>query len=99
MAAQQVQDPSAAQAEPQDDGGYTIEIDVTSDGQISVSVETDGQEDAEQQGGGEDEGNAMPAKNIKDALTIALAIFKANGQMPAPDTSDSDFNEGFGGNG
>lgn len=41
------------------------------------------------------EGSAMPAKNIKEALTMALEIFKNNGQAAEPDTSDTDFTSGY----
>lgn len=43
------------------------------------------------------DGAAMPAKTIKEALTMALEIFKNNGQSPSADTSDSDFSSGYSG--
>lgn len=43
------------------------------------------------------EGSAQPAKTIKEALTMALEIFKNNGQAPSADTSDSDFSSGYSG--
>lgn len=43
------------------------------------------------------EGAAQPAKNIKDALVMALEIYKNNGASPGVDDSDSQFQSGFGG--
>ncbi len=50
---------------------------------------------------GSDDGSATavamtPARNIKDALTQALEIYKNNGQVSAS-SGDADFNAGFGG--
>ncbi len=75
------------------DGSYEICIKVTADGQLSVGVES---ADAEaQEGGADDDSGYAPAKNIKDALTKALEIFKNNGQMSTTDP-DADFQAGFG---
>lgn len=87
-----MQDPSADTS--QDDGsagvGFVIEITCTADGKISVGIETADQKNAE-------EGAAQPAKNIKDALVLALQIYKNNGEMPEADDSDSQFSQGYGG--
>jgi membrane protease subunit (stomatin/prohibitin family) len=81
-------------------GGYTIEITVTADGQISVGVESADQESAEESGGAsggaDTDSGAVPAKSIKDALTMALQIYKSNGQAPQADTSDQDIDAGYG---
>lgn len=84
-------DPSA-----EAEGGYTIEIAVSGDDSMTVSVESAGQEGAES--GMAEASEGVPAKSIKDALTMALAIYKSNGQMPQGESDqDASFNEGFGG--
>lgn len=99
-------DPSAEAADPSAGGGYTIEISVMADGKISVGCESASEENAEESGGGEaseaggePSGEAQPCKGIKDALIMALEIFKNNGEMPAPDDSDEQFASGYGGSG
>ncbi|MCY1166641.1 hypothetical protein D9M73_65870 [compost metagenome] len=74
---------------PEDDGSYEICIRVSADGRLSVGVEKGS---AEEQG--EDESAYRPAENIKDALTKALDIFKADGKSEAADDA---FNAGFSG--
>lgn len=90
---------------------YVIEITVTADGMISVGVESADEESQEEGGEGAEagpgadadeaaepaEGAAQPAKSIKEALTMALEIFKNNGQAASADTSDSDFSSGYSG--
>jgi hypothetical protein len=71
--------PAAAEAPEQ--AGYCIQIHVSVDNKLSVGVESDAQEAAEQPGA---EAAAMsPAQNIKDALTQALQIYKAGGKPDA----------------
>lgn len=74
---------------PEDDGSYEICIRVSGDGSLSVGVEKGS---AEEQG--EDESAYKPAENIKDALTKALEIFRADGKSEAADDA---FNAGFSG--
>ena len=83
--------------------GYTIEVTVTGDGQISVGVESADEENAEESGGDQAEtgdqesAEAKPFKNIKDALTYALQIYKNDGEPPEDDaTSESAFQSGYG---
>lgn len=71
------------------DGSYEICIRVYSDGKLAVGVESGG---AEEQG----ESNYKPAESIKDALTKALEIYKADGKGEAADDA---FNAGFSGMG
>lgn len=81
-----------------DDSGYVIQIRVSGDGKLSVSVENErgeapesaeGPEGAEGSGADPSENEDaemspdMPAKDIKAALTMALAIFKADGDASA----------------
>jgi hypothetical protein len=73
-------------------GGYCIEIHVKPDGSLSVSTEPENEEYAED-GGQQDMGK--PAANIKEALTMALEIFKADGQMPDDGGADADLDAGF----
>jgi hypothetical protein len=84
--------------------GYTIEITVTGDGKISVGVESADEENAEESGAGGDQGEsadqesaeAKPFKNIKDALTYALQIYKNDGEAPEDDGASEDaFQSGF----
>ena len=78
---------TGATSSTDDTGGasYTIEISVTPDG-ISVGVESADQENAEQGAAGAAGGAggeaATPVKSIKEALTLALEIYRADGEMP-----------------
>jgi hypothetical protein len=88
-------DPSfgAAPEAETDDGGYVIEIKVDGQGKISVCVENEAGGAPEGVDGGmappENEDAEMsqyqPAANIKEALTMALDIFKANGKAAPGD--------------
>lgn len=93
---QETPDPAMAQADD-DAGSYTIEIEVSADGSMTVSVETAAQEGAEQPGADEsaDEAQSRPASSIKEALTIALEIFKADGKMPQAGADEQAFNAGY----
>lgn len=96
-AADPSQDPNAAPAEAQ---GYTICLHVGPGGELSVGLDDDDSENeatedpnADPAGGESAEGSNMrPAKDIKDALTQILAIYKADGQASA----DAQFDAGFG---
>jgi len=84
-------------------GGYEICIAVDAQGGITVSVENAADEAAENAAPGPDGSPApaepaapTPAKNIKEALTIALEIYKNNGEM-SENSDDADFASGFGG--
>lgn len=92
------QEGAAMEAAPEE-AGYTICIRVGADGSLSVGVENEAAEAAEPAAPGAPEGEAdeyasfRPAKDIKDALTQALAIYKADGQA----TADAQFDAGFSG--
>lgn len=77
--------------------GYTIEIAVSADGKISVGCESAAAEGAEAGAEGAPEAAmaTQPAKDIKDALVIALGIYKNNGEMPEADDSDAQFASGY----
>lgn len=67
-------------APPADDGSYRIVIDVIPDGTFLVGKD------------GDEEG-MRPADSIKQALTHALEIFRADGQASA----EAQFDAGFAG--
>ena len=89
------------------DGQISVGVESSSEeaqeesGEGAAAAPAEGADPAEGAEGAEGaepaEGAAMPAKNIKEALTMALEIFKNNGQAPAADTSDSDFSSGYSG--
>ena len=103
------QDPTGGgddtQTGAQGDGAYVIEIRVSANKEITVCVESGSEEDAEEQGGdagGDPDGgdygasgddNSVPVKSIKEGLTLALEIFKNDGQMPQQ--ADDQFQQGF----
>ena len=95
----------AEAAAPEDQApGYVIEIHVSGDGSITVGCESDSEESAEAAPGAEGaEGEAYepmegkPAKNIKEALTIALDIFRNDGKAGSGMNAQDEMNEGFNG--
>lgn len=110
MAASGAQDPEDAQDggadESQEQGGYVIMIHVDGSGKLSVGVESDQEEAAEgetpgdgselqEQQQGQSDDDMVPCSSIKEALTTALEIYKADGQMPAE--ADDNFQQGFSG--
>jgi hypothetical protein len=64
--------------------GYLILIHCDADGNLSVGTETDAEEAQEQPG--EEAADMQPAKDIKDALTQALQIYKQDGKKDATAT-------------
>jgi hypothetical protein len=72
-------------SEAQDDGSYTICIHVAADGALSVGLEQEAADPADEYAG------LKPAEDIKDALTQALAIYKQDGKA----TAESQFDAGF----
>lgn len=79
MMAKQPMAPMAEEEQMPGNAGYTIQIMVAPSGELSVGVDDDMQ----------------PAGSIKEALTIAMEIYKADGVMPEPDQSDMQFAEGY----
>jgi hypothetical protein len=89
------------------DGSYVIEIRVSANKEITVCVESGSEEDEEEQGGqggagGDPDGgdygasgddNSVPVKSIKEALTLALEVFRNDGQLPQ--AADDQFQQGF----
>jgi hypothetical protein len=70
--------------------GYCIEIQVGSDGKITVGVEP---AEAEAQEGSEPKGS--PVANIKEALQVAMDIYKNGGQVMDANAGEADFASGF----
>jgi len=85
-----VADPAMGQEAP---GGYEICIRVSPDGELSVGVEGDQAEAME--GAKPAETGYQPAKNAKDALTMALFAIKNGGQLPDMAKQNAAFDEGF----
>lgn len=94
-------DDDTGMAQPKDDGSYCIEIRVGSDKQITVSVDrgaggpdagADMDDDAAEYDES-DQADGVPCKSVKEALTLALEIYRANGEMPQ--AADEDFQQGF----
>lgn len=92
--AAQAQSAAPEAADNTGESGYCIEIHVKGDGTISVGVESEADESAEDQGG-EPAENEMPVKSIKDALSMALDIFKSGGQMQAPGSDMEQMSAGY----
>ena len=65
--------------------GYCVEIHVTPDGQISVTVEPKSAEDAE---GAHDESEAQPVSSAREAAKLVVEIINAGGAMK--DTAEED---------
>ena len=78
--------------EAQQTAGYEICIKVGTDGAISVGVMPDGAETGE----AGDPTALSPAKNIKEALSVALDIFNNAGQIPDAAGGNEEFDAGFG---
>lgn len=85
--------------------GYEICIRVGGDGKLSVGVES-GQAEATEAAPGmepgatpmpeEAGGQYMPVESIKEALTMALDIYRADGQMPGDGgMADAEFDAGY----
>ncbi len=88
------------------DKGYTICIVVDANGQIAVGVlpgtdaDGDGDDDTAQgaQGAAPDgDHDFAPAKNIKEALTVALDIYRNDGEMSEMTNGEDDMAAGFSG--
>lgn len=69
--------------------GYTICIHVDAQGDLSVGVTPASADDGDAD---DDTSDYKPASTIKDALTDALEIYKANGQQS---DADGDMDAGF----
>lgn len=69
----------------QESGGYTICITVAPDGSMSVGVESEAYEAAEE-AGAQDAGMTKPAEqpvaSIEEALAMVKQIYRSNGQAP-----------------
>lgn len=76
--------------------GYEICIRVDGQGKLAVGVESNAQEAAEANGQMEPSAEYTPVESIKEALTMALDIYRADGQMAGDGGQDSaEFEAGF----
>jgi len=84
------------EGEENDNGiDYCIEIRVMKTGQVLVGVESGEQEAQEEQNNGQED-ELTPAKSIKEALSMALDIFKSGGEMPDMQGGMDQMNAGYG---
>ena len=72
--------------------GFRVYIDVTAGGELTVGVENL----PEPMGDGmEADPDSQPVENIKEALTLALDLYRARGDTGAMMSSDESFASGF----
>jgi len=69
---------------PAEEAGYTLCINVSPDGKLAFGVEREGMEPT-----------YKPAESIKDALTMALEAYKADGQAGDDGMADQEFSAGY----
>jgi hypothetical protein len=74
--------------------GFSVELYVGADGQMSINVES-AAEEADQHGGDPMEGGT-PVAGLKEAIQMIMDIVKNNGKMTDPAEGDAEFSEGFG---
>lgn len=87
----QAADPMA-EAPPEAETGYTVCIECKPDGTFMVGLDSDDAPQPTGPGAAPDPDIGMkPARDVKDALTIALQIIKAGGK----DQSGQDFANGY----
>jgi hypothetical protein len=97
-------DPSATPDEGADaPGGYTIEINVSADGKITVGVEPASEESAEESGsaqpGDDAEGtgdDTQPVANAREAAKLVVDIINNAGQMQDTGADDAAMSGGYG---
>ena len=89
--------PDPAEA-PEAEGGYTICLKVTADGQMSVSVDVDGPDESDEAGAPEPDGDetAQPVPNIQAAMKLIKQIVSHAGQMADAGADESDMSSGYG---
>lgn len=73
-------------------GGYTIEIEVTADNKISVSVEPEAPEGGAE---GEAEGDAQQVASFGEALRVCKDIYAHAGEMQDTSGSAGDMESGY----
>lgn len=76
-------------------GGYTIEIEVTADNKISVSVEPMSSEASEGGAEGEAEGDAQQVASFGEALRACKDIYAHAGEMQDTSGSAVDMESGY----
>lgn len=75
--------------------GWEICIRVDADGKLSVGVEEDSTPQTEGLEGDEDKSGYKPAENIREALTMALEIYRERMGKAEEETSEDSFNSAF----
>jgi hypothetical protein len=82
----------AGDAQPDMSNGYCIEVHVTPDGQISVTVEPKSAEDAE---GAHDESEAQVVNSPREAAKLVVDIINSQGAMKDTGADDAAMEQGF----
>ena len=77
---------------PDMSNGFCVEIHVTPDGQISVTVEPKSAEDAE---GAHDEGEAQVVSSAREAAKLVVEIINAQGQMRDTGAETESMEQGY----
>lgn len=77
------------------EAGFEICIRVEPDGSLSVGVEDDSTPQTEGLEGDEDKSGYRPADNIRDALTMALDIYREREGKTAEAEGDETFDRAF----
>lgn len=75
--------------------GFEICIRCEADGKLSVGVEEDSTPQTEGLEGDEDKSSYKPAENIREALTMALEIYRERMGKAEEETSEDSFNTAF----
>jgi hypothetical protein len=88
-----IQEGENSTTEPAQQSGYCIEIHVSADNQITVGVEPESAESAEGETQPDNGGQAV--SSIREALQVAMDIFKNGGQVMDAESGDGDFSAGF----
>lgn len=76
------------------ENGYSVELYVSADGQMTISVESAAEEAAQHEGNPTEGGT--PVAGLKEAVQMIMDIVKNNGKMPDSNEGEADFSEGFG---
>ncbi len=88
-------DSMGGEMEEQGEAGYEICIRVEPDGSLSVGVEDDRTPQTEGLEGDEDKSGYQPARDIKEALTMALDIYRQNGKAQDAGAMQAEFKAGY----
>ena len=73
--------PMAPAEDPSAQDGYTVCIECKPDGTFMVGLDSDDDQPADPGAAPDPDTGMQPARDVKEALTLALQIIKANGQQ------------------